>query len=364
MSNYTSLNEIIGRSFQLNKDKFTVEDHKMISGATVVVFTSLKTITFKIDHTKKFLSEIVEISANDVKKKPTEKTDKPTVVKKNTSIKIEKPRPMKRIEEKNTDTQESQKDAADTTQLLLFSKDDVQIKSTKEYSVFDSISGNRELNIKKIQNIVADIKSGLNLLHLCPIIVYRKNEKLMIIDGQHRLEVSRFLECPVYYVETEPLTLQQIARLNSRGEKWKIQDFLNCYVKNEVADYITLAEVVAKFSVSVSLATDLLMNNNPIGKNTKEVFQAGEFKSNFYAETVLILELTNSLFGRYSFSKDRYLVAALQLISKKGLCDLQELKEKIDKYPMLMERCSNQKLYCNKIEQLYNHNNQKRRTIF
>lgn len=348
----------------MNNDKFTIEDHKMISGATVVVFTSLKTITFKIDHTKKFLSDIVEISSNDVKKKPTQKTDRPTVVKKNTTINIEMPRPMKRIEEKNTETEESQKSFADTAQLLLFSKDDVLIKSTTDYAIFESISGNRELNVKKIQNIVTDINSGLNLLHLCPIIVYRKEDKFKMIDGQHRLEVSKFLKCPVFYVETEPLTLQQIARLNSRGEKWKIQDFLNCYVKNGVADYITLAEVVAKFSVSVSLAADLLMNNNPIGKNTKEVFQAGEFKSNFYEEATNILELSNSLFSRYSFSKDRYLVAAVQLIKKKGLCDLQELKDKIDKYPMLMERCSNQKLYCNKIEQLYNHNMQKRRTIF
>ena len=74
MSSYTSLNQTIGRSFQLDKDKFTIENHKMISGAKVVVFTSLKTISFMVDQTKKFLNDIVEISSNDVKKKVPIKT--------------------------------------------------------------------------------------------------------------------------------------------------------------------------------------------------------------------------------------------------------------------------------------------------
>ena len=107
----------------------------------------------------------------------------------------------------------------------------MEIQKTKNYKAFDTILGNRVVNKKKVADLVHDIQNGLNLLPYCPIVVYRQGETLKIVDGQHRFEASKKLGSPVHYVECEELDLKKIARLNSRSDKWKNKDFLDCYIR-------------------------------------------------------------------------------------------------------------------------------------
>ncbi|WP_283640092.1 ParB/Srx family N-terminal domain-containing protein [Mesonia mobilis] len=243
--------------------------------------------------------------------------------------------------------------------------ENLQIKSSTNYDDFENINGNRNLNKKKIQKIVQDIKNGLNLLPLCPIIVYSKNEKLNIIDGQHRFEASVISENPVYYVISEELDLKQIATLNSRQDKWTQMDFLRCYEKLGIEDYETLHKVMKEFHTGISTTTELLASGKVRGsKNIGEEFRSGDFKINYYDETIELLKLNHSLFDRYVFFKDRNLISATQEIKKKGLCDFDVLKEKIKQAPMLMDRQGSTKDYIFNIERVYNHKNTNRKVIF
>ena len=51
----------------------------------------------------------------------------------------------------------------------------MEIKESKDYAQFVSVIGNRQVNRKKIEKIVADIKDGFNMLPYCPIIVVPTN---------------------------------------------------------------------------------------------------------------------------------------------------------------------------------------------
>lgn len=240
-----------------------------------------------------------------------------------------------------------------------------QILTTKNYDLFNTITGNRNVSQKKIDRIIEDIKNGLNLLPYCPIIVYQDDEGLSIVDGQHRFEVSKQIDCVVYYVLADKLNIQQIALLNSRQDKWSINDFLRAYIKVGIEEYITLAEVMDNYKLNVSTAASFIMNGNLNNRGeVAQLFRDGKFKVNHLEESTALFALSHSLFDKYKFYTDRNLLHAVQLIQKKGLCDFNELKEKITKAPMLMDKQGTYKDYIYNIERVYNHKKSIRQVIY
>jgi hypothetical protein len=349
----------VDKAWQYKKEKFIITGSKRFTG-TVAVFTNLRTITFPFDKLLEFISELIEIPANEIKPKPAmviaARTNKNKVYKTNPDAKYRnvasgekrKFRPMERTNNKiDYEPLEPQ-----------------VIHQSTDYSIFESIVGNRRLNRKKIDSIIFDIKAGLNLLPQAPCIIYKKEGKHMIVDGQHRFEISKEIGWPVFYIECPELSLRQIAKLNSRGEKWKNADFLNCYIELGVEDYKKLQQFILKYGLAIYVATDLLMHFNPNHKDTVEDFQNGEFLCRYYAEADDLMALTKSLFGNYSFGRDRQLIGAVKEIRKAGKCDFADLERKIKKWPGVMEKCTSIKLYMSAIEKVYNHNAQKRKIIF
>lgn len=238
----------------------------------------------------------------------------------------------------------------------------MEIKKTNQYDLFKIITGNRNINISKVEKIVNDINSGFNMLPYCPIIVSEKGDDLCIIDGQHRFEVSKQAQQPVYYVVCNDLSLKQIAVMNSRGDKWKISDFLNCYINLGIKDYSILKEFITQHQVQVKVAVDLLMFNKHVEKSS-DLFQSGDFKATYINEANELLKLVDSIFNRYNFSKDKMLIGAVQQIKNKGKCDFEKLKQKIAMAPMMMDKNNDVKNYIYNIERVYNFKNTHRETI-
>lgn len=241
----------------------------------------------------------------------------------------------------------------------------MEIQQSTDYGKFSPITGNRIINKAKVDKLVEDITKGLNLLPYCPIIVYQDNEEFKIVDGQHRFTTSEKMNLPVYYVVCDKLNLRQIARMNSRSDKWKNKDFLMCYIRLGIEDYQKLQEFINEYEIIYSAAIDLLMSGNVKGtKNSMELFRDGEFKVNHWDKACEITKLTRDLFHLYKFRNDRYLIQAMQEIKDKGLCDFELLQQKVKSAPMLMDKQNSAKEYIYNIERVYNHNNQKRFVIF
>jgi hypothetical protein len=238
----------------------------------------------------------------------------------------------------------------------------MEILKTNDYSRFTTITGNRNINRTKVEKLVSDVKSGFNMLPFCPIIVKETDDFFSIIDGQHRFETSVACNEPVYYLIKNDFTLQQIAKLNSRGQKWTVSDFLNCYCKLGIEEYIKLHELTIELKVSISTLCGMLMKNNAKA-SVKDEFENGDFKIIFLENTIKYISLTQELFGRYTFSKDRTLITAVQQIDEAGKCDYQVLKYKISQNPMGMDKQGDVKNYIYNIERVYNFKNKERQTI-
>ncbi len=242
-----------------------------------------------------------------------------------------------------------------------------KIKSSSNYSDFNTILGNRIVNQKKVEKIATDNKNGLNMLPYCPIVVYRNKNKFKIVDGQHRFNAAMICGLPIYYVECDQLDLALIARINSRSDKWKNSDFLECYIQLGVKDYVTLHEFIKQNKIVYSSSVSMLMykeiregGNN----NSMESFRNGEFVVNHLEWSSSIADKALEVFGRYKFWNDRGLLGAVNKLIDSGKCDFEVLKSKIKSAPNIMEKKANVKEYLYLIEKLYNHNNSKRVTLF
>jgi len=238
----------------------------------------------------------------------------------------------------------------------------MQILQSTDYDDFVPILGNRNVSEQKVGRLFADITSGFNMLQYFPILITEKEGKKCIIDGQHRHAASRRTKNPVYYLVCDGLTLHQIALLNSRGDKWKPADFLNCYIRLGIEDYKVLQDFVRTYRIAMKAAADLLMQNQAKG-STSDAFETGNFKVNYLKESEALLELMDELFGNYVFSKDPKLIAAVMKIQAKGVCDFEKLKSKLKLTPMTMDKQGDVKNYILNIERVYNFKTQTRELL-
>ncbi len=153
------------------------------------------------------------------------------------------------------------------------------IKKTKEYDIFTFRDDNREkIDQAHIKRLIESIKAR-NLLELRPIVV---NEKMEVIDGQHRLLAAKALGCEIFYQQEKKLDAVDIVRMNI-SKPWTMGDFLNFYVHHNYIEYKKLAEFMKKHNLTLKVAMTIALGQARQGYHE---FRLGEFK--FHEESLSI----------------------------------------------------------------------------
>ena len=111
-------------------------------------------------------------------------------------------------------------------------KTEIYIRKSKDYNIFKTLTGNRELNVSHKEKLKKSFKE--NYL-ISPIII---NEKYEIIDGQHRFNAARELGYYVYYILIKGYSLEEVKMLNTNSKNWKREDYLNAYCDLGFEEYI------------------------------------------------------------------------------------------------------------------------------
>lgn len=235
---------------------------------------------------------------------------------------------------------------------------------TKDYKKFKFIHGNRDLLPIKLKRLMEDIKEGLNLLPYCPILV---NKEYGIIDGQHRFYVAKKMGLNIYYVIVPDVTLSQIARLNNNQNRWKTQDFMNCFIDagDNSQHYEILYEFVRQYKVSISLAVSMLYNGVPHeAGHAIAIFRDGSFKVRYYDEAEHLMIKSNDYQEFTDKTNTRAFLSALQKLLNNGIYDHDAVISKLKKHEMKIDHKGNAKEYMQQIEMLYNYKNQIRKPIY
>lgn len=120
----------------------------------------------------------------------------------------------------------------------------MKIERTTDYRCFKSIVSNREVNKLHVRKLAQSIQRK-NLLHIRPVIC---NNKMEVIDGQHRIAACSLINEPVYYICVDNLTKDDIALLNTAQKNWTMLDFINFYTIEGRPEFRAFSRLLNRFS--------------------------------------------------------------------------------------------------------------------
>lgn len=145
------------------------------------------------------------------------------------------------------------------------------IEKTTNYDMFTFREDNR---VKIVHSHVKKISQSIqcrNLLELQPIIV---NEKMEVLDGQHRLLAAKSLGLEIYYKIEKSCNFGDIILLNI-SKSWGVNDYLNYYCKNGFDEYIKLRDFSKKNQLQTRVAYNLCCARSI---KAYDEFKEGKFK--------------------------------------------------------------------------------------
>lgn len=147
------------------------------------------------------------------------------------------------------------------------------VLSTKDYSIFKTITGNREVVQSHVFKVANSIDKS-NMLAGRPIIV---NEKMEVIDGQHRLAAAKLLDLPIYYCVVEGAQYQDVALLNEVCKNWSSENYATMFSKQGYPHYKKILEFSKTYNAPINylmMAIKILRLNEDRLEYVKDTFQS------------------------------------------------------------------------------------------
>jgi len=229
-----------------------------------------------------------------------------------------------------------------------------KVYKTSNLSIFKDIDGNRVPNLQHIKRLADSIR--VYGMKCNPILV---NERMEIIDGQHRLMAAKEAESFVYYIIVKGYSLSEVHTLNLNQKNWSKKDFMEGYANMNIKSYVKLKEFIQKnedFSMPICMAfcnntTD--NSHNKLGENL-EVFEDGSWKGrdfNLGQEWANKIRMVQPYYLGYNTS---VFVGTLITLFKNENFDFNEFMHKIRLQPTALVDCRNRAQYKTLIEDIYN----------
>lgn len=145
------------------------------------------------------------------------------------------------------------------------------MEKTTDYGIFKFMEANRGISQKLVNDLVLSIQR-VNLLEYRPLLV---NERMDVIDGQHRLKAAEKLGVPVYYEKTKGMSTKEIIALQIQT-RWTWADFMNAFVKDGNENYLKLNNFINQYEIPIPIAMDLFDCSSREKENGKK-YKSGEF---------------------------------------------------------------------------------------
>ena len=253
-----------------------------------------------------------------------------------------------------------------------FKKSSQQVNTvykTNDLKMFKSITGNRPTNPQHIRRLTDSIK--VNGLLCNPILV---NEKMEVIDGQHRLDACKNAETEVYFIILTGYSLPEVQTLNLNQKNWQKKDFMNGYADKGIESYVTLRDFYEQNSdFSLGFCIKLLSQKSgnanagmeqkyrykdtDLVYNITEIFNEGTWKVkdvNLATEVAEKLRLIKPYYEGYN--RESFASAILSLLlHKSDVFDFSTFMQRLRQQPSALVDCPTQGQYKALIENIYNY---------
>jgi hypothetical protein len=236
---------------------------------------------------------------------------------------------------------------------------DLMVYQTSDYGQFKILFGNRNTNELHVKRLIQSFKTRYLF---SPILV---NEKMQIIDGQHRFLACKELSLPINYIVARGYGLEEVQILNTNNSNWTKHDYLKAYCDLGVKTYGELKQFMIDFP-DFSIGTCIYLITNSAGDVKKQttidklVVRMKDFEEGKLVIPDLALSYKNAnkimlLKGLYEGYNRGVFVRALIGIFKNPAYKHDNFISRVKKTPTMLSDCATVMTYKGLIEEIYNY---------
>lgn len=218
---------------------------------------------------------------------------------------------------------------------------------TEDYSAFLLLPGNRHIDQSQVKKLMKDMTEKGNLIDKFPIWV---NERMEVLDGQHRLEALKRLGWPVVY-EVKDMTVAEVRALNSSHKNWSWRDYAISYSDLGNENYTRFLNLVQHFNLGFSIIIHYAESGTNRGRSG--VFYSGEYVLKDQKRAYDLLKQYSEV-SEAADHHSRNFAYAMRDVMKNENYDHKRMVEKMRKYGNRLKQYANMPDYQRAIEDIYN----------
>jgi hypothetical protein len=148
-----------------------------------------------------------------------------------------------------------------------------EVQHTLNYKQFKLLPGNRPITDFHVRELAESYQSNPNLIELRPILV---NERMEIVDGQHRLRACEMTKIEAPYIVAPGLTVGAAQIMNALQKPWKLLDFARSYSYSGNPEYQAFERYLDEYGLTPT--TTLKYIHNADRNKATARFKIGAFK--------------------------------------------------------------------------------------
>lgn len=227
----------------------------------------------------------------------------------------------------------------------------IVVYETTDYEQFGKLKGNRNINEAQVIGIRNSIeKIGYQPV---PILV---NERLEVIDGQHRLEAARTLGIPIYFIIQKGAGAEEVMQLNLRRGNWTVYDFIRFYTETGNENYIRLNDHAVRFQ-KIGIIDIAMCLSDSKSRNIQKPLREGSYQIVETEETIGCLSFINDCIealNQIQGGGQQYIPILVGLY-KLNLIDEERMKTSINQYYGQMGSAYNASDALSELQTVYNY---------
>lgn len=128
------------------------------------------------------------------------------------------------------------------------------VYATTDYGKFKLLITNRIVIDKVVKKLV---KSMLERGWIgAPIVV---NERMEVIDGQHRITAAERISIPVHYIVMEGLTIDDCIKLNNNHKDWVLIDYIHSFAERGNTHYNLVRQMLTEYGGKGKLLQNVIL---------------------------------------------------------------------------------------------------------
>lgn len=233
------------------------------------------------------------------------------------------------------------------------------LRYTKDFDRFVLMRGNRKVVEKHVQSLMRRMQEQGNLTTHFPIIV---NERMEVIDGQHRLEALRRLSesntknpegetvwTPFYRIETG-LSVEAVRDINNGHRNWTWQDYLTSYISEDKEQYERFKNLIDHFKLSFSTILYYVCGED---KGRTRAFKEGDLMIRDHQRAFQLLKWYREIVDVSSHDNQTFSIVLHQVMQHPEY-DHKRMVRKMGLYHTVLKKFVTRPDYLRAIEDIYN----------